>query len=407
MRIVVLCPHFAPDVAPTGEVMTRLVDELAARGHRVEVVTALPWYRDHAVDPDWRGRLVRRETTPWGSVTRVHPFASRDKRNLLARAAGFVAFTVVATAVAGVGRRADVVMAMSPPLTLGPAGWLAGIVRRAPLVFNVQDVYPDVAVDVGALTDARVIRMARWLERFSYRRAAAVTVLSDDLADNIAERAGGRDRVAVIPNFVDATAIRPGPHSNGYRAEYGLGDRTVVMYAGNVGYSQPLGMVVEAARRLAGRDDLVFVVNGGGSGLEALEQAAAGLPNVVFAPLQPRERLAEVLAAADVHLVVLRAGVARSSVPSKTYSILAAGRPVLASIDPGSEVARMIERAGAGLTVPPGDLDSFTQAVVTLADDPRERAEMGARARRMVEGSHSPAAVARLYEDLFRRVGRS
>jgi colanic acid biosynthesis glycosyl transferase WcaI len=212
--------------------------------------------------------------------------------------------------------------------------------------------------------------------------------------------------VAVIPNFVDAGAIRPGPRANGYRVEYGLGDRTVVMYAGNVGYSQPLGMVVEAARRLAGRDDLVFVVNGGGSGMGALEQAAAGLPNVVFAPLQPRERLPEVLAAADVHLVVLRAGVARSSVPSKTYSILAAGRPVLASIDAGSEVARLIEGAGAGLTVPPGDVDSFTRAVESLADDPQERAEMGERGRQVVEGSHSPAAIAGLYEDLFRRVCR-
>ena len=405
MRIVVLCPHFAPDVAPTGEVMTRLVEELAARGHHVEVVTALPWYRDHAVEPAWRGHLLRRETTAWGRVTRIHPFASRDKRNLIARAAGFVAFTAVATVVAAMGRRADVVMAMSPPLTLGPAGWLAGTLRRAPLVFNIQDVYPDVAVDVGALTDARVIRLARWLERFTYRRAAVVTVLSDDLADNVADRAGGRDRVAVIPNFVDAAAIRPGPRTNGYRAEYGLGDRTVVMYAGNIGYSQPLGMVVEAARRLAGRDDLVFVVNGGGSGLEALEQAAAGLPNVVFAPLQPRERLPEVLAAADIHLVVLRSGVARSSVPSKTYSILAAGRPVLASIDAGSQVARMIEGAGAGLTVPPGDVDGFAHGVETLADDPEERAAMGARARRFVEECHSPAAVAEMYEDLFRRVG--
>lgn len=404
MRIVVLCPHFAPDVAPTGEVMTRLVDELAARGHRVEVVTALPWYRDHAVEPSWRGRLVRREPTPWGSVTRVHPFASHDKRNLVARAVGFVAFTVLATAVAAVGRRADVVMAMSPPLTLGPAGWIAGTLRRAPLVFNVQDVYPDVAVDVGALTDARVIRLARWLERFTYRRAAAVTVLSDDLAANVAARAGGPDRVVVIPNFVDSADIQPGPRANRYRAEYGLGDRTVVMYAGNVGYSQPLGMVVEAARRLADRDDLVFVVNGGGSGLAAIEQAAAGLPNMVFAPLQPRERLSEVLAAADIHLVVLRSGVARSSVPSKTYSILAAGRPVLASIDPGSEVARMIEGAGAGCVVPPGDVDAFTRALEALVDAPAQRSEMGARARRFVEGCHSPAAVAELYDDLFRRV---
>lgn len=401
MRIVVVCPHFAPDVAPTGEVMTRLVSELAARGHRLEVVTSLPWYRDHAVDAGWRGRPVRRETTPWGTVTRVHPFATADKRALVARGAGFVAFTGVATTMAAIGARADVVMAMSPPLTLGPAGMVTALARRAPLVFNVQDVYPDVAVDVGALTNRRLIELSRRLELFSYRRAAAVTVLSDDLAANVATKLGDATRVHVIPNFVDTDAIRPADRANGYRREHGLGDATVVMYAGNVGYSQPLGLLIEAARRLAHRDDIRFVVNGGGSQLDDLRRQAAGLDNVVFVPLQPRERLAETLAAGDVHVVALRRGIAHASVPSKTYSIMAAGRPVIASVDHGTEVARLVERADAGIWAEPEDPDAFTKAVEALADDPERRARMGRSARRHVETGRSPAAVAAAYEDLF------
>jgi len=403
MRIVVLCPHFAPDVAPTGAVVTRLVQELAARGHQLDVVTSLPWYRSHAVEPGWRGRPVRVETTDWGRIVRIHPFASTDKRNLTARAGAFALFTSLATVAAALGRQADAVLAMSPPLTLGPAGWITALCRRAPLVLNIQDVHPDVAVEVGALTDPRLIRLLRGLERFSYRRSAVVTVLSEDLAANVTSKLDGRSRpkVVVIPNFVDTEVVQPGDRGNAYRREHGIGSETVVMYAGNIGYSQPLDLLVAAATALAGRPDIRFVVNGGGSGLAELRSRSEGLPNITFVPLQPAERLGDVLAAGDVHVVALRRGVAHSSVPSKTYSILAAGRPVIASVDPGTVIDTMIRSAGAGLSVPPEDAEAFTAAVLALADDPAGRAAMGRAGRRHVEGGMSPGAVAAAYERLF------
>ena len=151
MRLVVLCPHFAPDVAPTGEVITRIVEELAARGHAIEVITALPWYEHHAVEPEFRGKAVRRETTPWGEIVRVHPFPT-DKRDIPRRALAFGGFSALAGAVGVTGGRVDGVLAMSPPLTLGLTGWGLALARRAPLVFNIQDVFPDVAIELGVLT---------------------------------------------------------------------------------------------------------------------------------------------------------------------------------------------------------------------------------------------------------------
>ena len=407
MRILILCPHFAPDVAPTGEVMTSIADALAARGHELHIVTSLPWYREHAVEKGWGGRLWRTERTSWGRTTRLHPFPT-DKTNIPARAVAFAGFTGLAT-VAGLlqRRRPDVVMVMSPPLPLGVSGWLAAASRRAPFVFNIQDVFPDVAVELGAITDRRVIAVASWLERFLYRRADAVTVLSEDLRDNVAAKLRGHrpERVHVIPNFVDTDRIRPSERENSYRAEYGLTGRTVVMYAGNVGLSQSLDLVVEAARRNRDRDDLAFVINGGGSALEGLRRSAEGIANLHFVPMQPRERLPEVLAAADLHLVPLRAGLARSSVPSKLYSILAAGRPVLASVDAGTEVATTIERAGAGISVPPEDPDAFCSALDSLLADPAGMARIGAAGRSFVEDWVSPAAVGASYESLFEQVG--
>ena len=403
LRIAVLCPHFDPDTAPTGVVISRIVHELAALGHELHVVTALPWYREHRIEAGWDGKWIRRERTAWGSVTRVHPFPGTDKRNLLRRALGFVGFSALCGLASLRGGRVDAVIAMSPPLTMGLTGWATHLFRRGPLVFNIQDVFPDAAVETGAITNAHVIRVARWLERVSYHRAAAVTVLSDDLRDNVAAKmsAAKRGRVHVIPNFVDTEFVRPADRLTPFRQELGIGDEPVVLYAGNVGFSQSLELVLEAARRFP---QATFVVNGDGAARSSLQDAAEGLTNVRFSGYQPKERVPEVLATGDIHLVPLKQGLGRVSVPSKTYSILAAGRPVLAAIDPGTEVPRMLAASGGGVAVPPDDPDAFCTALGTLLADLPAATAMGAAGREWVLGAASPAAVGRAYEQLVRRL---
>ena len=400
LRIVVLCPHFTPDNAPTGEVMTRIVTELAALGHQLHVVTALPWYRSHAIEPGWEGKWMRTESTEWGSITRVNPFPGSDKRNLVRRAMGFVGFSALVGLASSRGGRVDAVIAMSPPLTMGLTGWGTHVIRRGPLIFNIQDVFPDAAVETGTITNRWIIAAARQLERVSYNRAAAVTALSTDLGDNIAAkmRPSRRDRVRVIPNFVDTDAIRPHDRMTELRRDLDIGSETVVLYAGNVGFSQSLEMVVETAKTMP---SLTFVINGDGAARAALCDLADGLANVRFSGYQPMERLPEVLATGDIHLVPLKAGLGRVSVPSKTYSILAAGRPVLAAIDPGTEVPRIIAESGGGICVPPDDIVAFRSALQRLADDPAGRQQMAVSGRRWVERAASPAVVARAYVDLI------
>jgi len=378
-----------------------MTNELIAQGHHIEVITSLPWYRDHRIEPGYEGKLVRYEDTPWGRIVRVNPFPTTDKGNILRRAASFVGFSVASAIVGGRGEEVDGVLALSPPLTLGLTGWTIARRRNAPLVFNIQDVYPDVAVELGILSNPGLVAAARKLERLCYARADAVTVLSDDLRDNISPRVDKPTKVRVIPNFVDTEWIAPAERDNGYRREYELSDKFVVMYAGNVGLSQSLDLVLDSAAVLAPFKDIIFVINGGGARRASLERRARGMSNVRFVDMQPSERLPEVLAAADVHLVPLKRGLARSSVPSKTYSILAAGRPLIASVDSGSEVARIVSRAGAGIAVPPEDSEAFTKAVLTLYERRQELDAMGAAGRSFVEQWASPAAVAKRYADLF------
>ena len=404
LRLVVLCPHFAPDLAPTGVVMTRIVSELAARGHELHVVTSLPWYRNHAIEPGWGGRLWRTEKTEWGSVIRVHPFPGKSKSNLLRRAIGFLAFSyavgIRSVHADGFPFKVDGVLAMSPPLTLGLTGWFTKIIRRAPLVFNIQDVFPDAAIQTGAISNKKIIAVAKWLERVSYQRSDAVVLLSQDLRTNIANKIDVKyhDRLHVIPNFVDTVAITPQGRMTAYRNELGIGDQLVVMYAGNVGFSQSLNLVVEAAAKFP---EVAFVINGDGAARKKLQEDCAQLANVYFGDYQPIERLSEVLATGDIHLVPLRAGLAAVSVPSKSYSILAAGRPMLAAIDLKTEIPNMLQQSGAGVAVEPDNSSAFVEALGRLVSNRDQLSEMGTNGRKWVETHASPASVAAQYEAIF------
>jgi colanic acid biosynthesis glycosyl transferase WcaI len=188
--------------------------------------------------------------------------------------------------------------------------------------------------------------------------------------------------VHVIPNFVDSDRIMPRDRMTSYRDELRIGAEPVVMYAGNVGYSQSLTMVLHAARHMP---EVTFVINGDGAARAELERDAVGLSNVRFSGYQPADRVAEVLATADVHVVPLRAGLGAVSVPSKTYSILAAGRPVVAAIDAGTEVTRILAESGAGVSVAPDDPVAFTDALRAMVNSGSAATEAGACGRLSVE----------------------
>ena len=403
MKLLILCPHFEPDLhAATGEVMTRLVEGLAKRGHQLSVVTSLPWYKEHDVEPEWRGRPWRSERVAWGWIVRVWPFPT-NKSNVTARAAGFLGFTGLAAGAAFTLGRHDAVLAMSPPIFLGDTAWAVARRWRIPMVFNVQDIFPDVAVDLGALTNPRLIALARRHERSLYRRADAVTVLSDDQADNVRAKMvpEARGRVSIIHNFVDLDRVPMVDRDNDYRRRHGLEGKMVVMYAGNVGLSQPFDMIRAAAERFASRPDVHFVINGEGAARGEVDAWAAGRPNVTVADFVPRDQVGELLGAADLQLILLKRGLARSSTPSKLYGALASGRPILASIDVGSEVAKVVEQAGAGLAVGPEDPASFLEALERLLADPPGMEAMGRRGRAYVERWMSPEVQAERYEELF------
>ena len=409
MRLLVITPHFEPDTAPTGIIVTSLVEQWAKQGHQIEVITSLPWYEKHEIATQWKGRLFRRDEKELVRVTRLHPFP-QDKSKLLQRLVSFLAFSFLAViASLSIKGPFDAVIVVSPPLTLGNVGKVAAIRHRCKLILNLQDIFPDVAVALGMVKSRSSIKFLEKYEKFTYNGSDAITVLSEDLEKNVnkkIDRMKTPPKVTVVPNFLISSSIKPQSRLTNYRREHELGEKFVVMYAGNLGNSQSFELITNAAKKHEEREDVVYVINGSGVMSDRLNEQANELKNLKVIEHQPIERLSEILATADIHLVPLRTGLGDMSVPSKIYSVFAAGRPVIASVDPGTEIERIVVESEGGISVAPDDFDSFIFELEGLIENSELRAEMGIKARVWLEKWYSSQTIADSYLDLIRQLNR-
>ncbi len=401
MNILVVALQYLPDGGPAAPLYGMLCERLAARGHHVTVVSAVPHYPSGIVAPEFRKGFLQRTVENGVNVIRVR-IPSLARANLAARLLQFLIFQFGAS-LAVLSARCDVVLAGNPAIEVFLPFAVLTLLRRRPAVFSVHDVYPDVGVALGIFRNPMVIALVRALEAFCVRRARAVRILSESFLPGVLRLGAPASNIRLVYDWVDTRLITPLPRDNGFAREHNITDGFVVLYAGNIGLSQGLEEILRAAECLAPEKEITFLFVGGGAGLQDLleEAAAKKLENVRFLPFQPRSRLPEVLATADLGLVVLKPGIAGGSLPSKLFSILASGRPVLAAVDPGSDAALLLQRSGAGLCVRPGDTTSLTHAIGALKDDRDACARFGANGRAFALKNHSPESAASAFEDLL------
>jgi colanic acid biosynthesis glycosyl transferase WcaI len=383
--------------------MTELAEELAALGHKVTVVTAFPHYAGNIVDHRYRGRLIQQETHKGIRAIRTYLYTSPHKQRFLVRFLNYVSFNVLSTLAGIFAGPQDVILAPSPPLTIGLSAYIISRVKRIRYLYNVQDIYPDVVVKLGIIKNPGVVAFSRWLERFVYSHARHITVLSEGFWANLLRKGVPPEKLTVIPNFVDVDFIRPLLRDNSFRHRFALDDRFVVLYAGNLGHSQNLEHVLECAALLRDQDHIAFVIVGNGSRKPYLEAQAQrmGLDNIRFIPFQPWEDVPEIYAAADISLITLRKGIALDSVPSKAYTIMASGRPILAAVDPGSDAWNLVQQAQCGLCVEPENPQALAEAIRALCANPALRERLGRNGREHVVQHYTRQAVAKQYHELL------
>ncbi|MGH9801518.1 MAG: glycosyltransferase family 4 protein, partial [Blastocatellia bacterium] len=266
--------------------------------------------------------------------------------------------------------------------------------------------WPDCLVLIDQLRSPLLIRTFKHLEKFIYRASTRVTVLSEGMKENLLRKGVPTEKITVIPNWANVEAIRPVERQNSFRAANGLNGDFVVMFAGNLGFIAMLDNVVETARLLQHDPSIQFLIVGEGNAKPGLVSRAneLGLRNIRFLPTQPKEVLPEMLGAADLSLVTLNKQLGQLNVPSKTYSIMASGRPVLASVPLDSEIASLIKVADCGLGIPPEDPRSMAEAIRQLFAQPDRLREFGANGRRYVEEHLSRQRLTARYNDLLHEV---
>lgn len=404
MRIILIQPYYAPDLGANSPLFTMLSEDLVKLGNEVSVICAVPHLPTGRVWDGYRRRLAVRQHRNGVDVTRVW-VPSVDRSRVTPRLFTFAALQALTTAI-GVFRRFDVVLSSNPAIETGLPFIALTALRRKPGLYCMQDVYPDVGVRIGLFRQPWLIRLIEFSEKLCLRRAKRVRVLCPSFLDTYGAKGVPRDKMVVIHDYVDPDEIHPLPKNNQFAAAHALESKFVVMYAGNVGLSQGLDMVLETASRMRGDTGVRFVIVGDGADNERLRAIAKDreLQNVQFLPFQPREALPQVLAAADVSVISLKPGFGADALPSKIYPILASGRPIIASVDEHCDTWDMVESSECGIVVRPGDAAALEGAVVRLRDNADLRRRLGANGRSAAVNTYSRRTAAQAFDSALRSI---
>jgi glycosyltransferase involved in cell wall biosynthesis len=403
VRILYVSQYFPPEMGAPAARVHELSREWVRLGHDVTVLTGFAHHPTGVKAPGDRGVLTRRETVDGIRVIRTYVYATANK-GTVKRMASYASFMLSA---ATVGRcrvsRPDVVIATSPQLLCGVAGYALARTLGAPFVFEVRDLWPESILAVEALRDSALIRALKGVARFLYTRSEQIVTVGEGYRRGIHARYGiPEEKMAVVRNGIDTSLFVPGPRDNEVRRAHGWGDRFVVMYVGTHGMAHALHLVLEAARELRDEPDKLFVFVGEGAEKDNLKRQAAGWPlaNVQFIDQQPKARVPLFYAACDLGLVTLRdTPLFQEVLPSKLFEYLGMERPVLLNV--GGDARQVVEDAGAGEYVPAGNVPALVDAVRRLAGHRDRLAAMGRSGRQFVLEHYDRRALAERYLEIL------
>ncbi len=405
MRILFVAQHYAPEEVSGAVLATELATDLARRGHEVTFVTCAPSYPHGQVFTGYRNWPYQVEVLDDVRVMRVWSYIS-PHRTFWPRVCNYGTFSASAFYGGLLAGKPDIIFSYSPPLSLGVSAWLLSRLWRVPWVLRVEDLYPEAAVAAGVLRSRAAISLFSALERFLYREASHISLISDGFRENLLGKGVLSGKMSVHPVWADPDLVRPQAKENSFRRQHALAERFVIMYAGTLGLASALEDVLQAACHLKEDPQVRFLVVGEGVRKETLMSFAQqhDLGNVTFLPFQPRSVFSEMMAAADVSLVTLNPALSSYCLPNKLFSIMASGRPVLAVTPAGSEVARLVEAGQCGLNVPPGDARLLVGAIRNLKDHPEHLEWLGRNGRALLESRFSRRRCVDLYEETLELV---
>jgi len=404
-KVLVITPQYAPDFGPSAPIYTALCEDLQKFDYDVTVITGFPHYNSLQAQPQTSRKFYHEEILNGVRILRTYIYAVL-KSVLWQRLLYHATYNISATVATLQAKKPDIVLADAPTLWSGLPLLVTAILPRVPFIYIVHDIYPDVLVRLGVITSPVLVNMIGRIEHFYYDRSAQISVLSDGFRENLMQKGVSQNKITVIPACVDVEFIHPLLKVNDLCKKWRLEGKNVVLYAGNIGFSQGLEIMLDAAQLLIDHSNIVFVLVGEGAAKSTLESMAEDmhLSNVLFFSFQPREDVPLVYALADVCLVSLRRNIVAESVPSKTYSIMASGRPIIATVHGDTEIAQLIQRSRCGLRVEPENPAALAQAIIYFYTNASVRVEMGKNGRDYVVEHYSRRVASEKYFHLIQSI---
>ncbi len=394
MKFLIVDRYFYPDLQATSVLLTDIAKELS-KNFDIDVLCG-PASDFKSAGSKELGNI---------KVSTV-PSTSLDQSSLIGRFINYATFLLMTPFAILFHAKADAVLIGTSPPLLPFVSLFACAFRGFPYVYLCNDYFPNTAVLSGWMKEGFLSRLFKSLNLYSLKKAARVIAIGRDMKELLAKDGVLEDRVDVIPNWADSSEIKPLPKSNSVSSQYWLDRYFVLMHSGNFGLVQDFDFMLQLAEKLQDDDKFRLVFVGGGALRSSVQEKAKGmkLANVVFLDFQPREKLAETLASADLHLVSLKRGLAGNSVPSKTYSLLPSGRPIVGLLEQSSEVARMIQEANCGVVLDTISAGEAADAVKKLAKNPGQLSAWGKNARAYAEKMDFRGNAIRKYREVLREV---
>lgn len=394
--------HFYPDFAATGQLLAELCEDLEKAGFKITVITGYP---EQGTFPENKSPQ-KKEVAGNLTIYRIYNHPAGNK-SILNRLLHFFSFWLGSIRTSFLTRNVDLVFVMStPPLLNGITANLLRIVKRIPYVYNVQDLYPAIAVEMGTLSNKPLIRFSEWAEKYINSKSVRIVTLSEPMKLAIAQSGVDSKKIQIIPNWSDEQLLKP-QDSSTFRISNRLENKFVIMYSGNIGMSQGLDKILSLAPGLEKEfPEIHFCIIGNGVNLPALREQVGSykVNNVSFYPFQPKETLSDSLNAADIHMIPLTEKMAKYLLPSKLYGILAVGKPILAIVDPDTEIDLLIKQTGCGYSVKPGDSDFLKQVIVECYIRRHELNEMGKSGRSFFLENLTRKIALISYKELFSKI---
>jgi colanic acid biosynthesis glycosyl transferase WcaI len=403
MNILFFTHYFPPEVNAPASRTYEMCKRWVRDGHTVHVITGAPNAPDGVLYPGYKNRLSQTETIDGIRVTRVWTFLAANKGTTL-RMVNYLSYMVTAFLRSLFVARPDIIIATSPQLFCGFAGWLASLFRRTRLVLESRDMFAESITTLTSVKEGRLIRWIRKLEFFLYRRGDRLVTVGPGYERKLVAGGVPKDHIAIITNGVDREVFDPATDGSPARAAHGLGGAYVVTYAGTIGMAHGLRVVLDAAEKLEQEpgNDVVFLLVGEGAEREELQREAAtrGLRSVRFLGKIPKAAMPELLAASDCCLVHLRKAPLYTSVlPSKIFEMAHMQKPIILGVT--GDAADVVREAGCGICIEPGDAGELVAAVRRLKQEPETARAMGKAGWEYVGANYDRDVLARKYLDLL------